>query len=227
MPKTTNEKKICEFCKRGFVREESFISHNCERRDRYNFKDTKEGRLAFDLFKKINTHIRVCSKYEVSYEDLIRNKFYNDILALADFILQNDVMVYEKYVDYLIQHSIKIGNWCKQSTYDKYLDVFLKSEDPLSGIERTIKTISSTGIKLEDFYDKINSNVLVNLIKSGKISPWLIYISSDAKDMLGNLDESQRKLIKNVINPVSWKLKKQKYSAECEYLKTLLKSYKL
>ena len=60
------------------------------------------------------------------------------------------------------------------------------------------------------------------MIKTGKISPWMLYQSESGVDFLGNLDEGQQCLIIDYINPEQWAIKFKRNTEMVTQVKELL-----
>jgi hypothetical protein len=101
-----------------------------------------------------------------------------------------------------------INKWIVDSTYDKWLVDFLRYEDSLHSTERTLFTIDTytkdKNILFEDFFELVNTNIATEMIKSGKITPWVIYLSQTGKKLLLRLDEEQIGILEEYLDVSFW-----------------------
>jgi hypothetical protein len=114
-------------------------------------------------------------------------------------------------MDYLLKNDIKIDVWAQDSTYTKFLIQYLKEEDPLDAIARSIESTTELAqqekIQTKDCLRYGNRNKVCYSITNGKISPWLLYQSESGVQFLESLDVTQQKMIIDYINPEQWAIK--------------------
>jgi hypothetical protein len=110
---------------------------------------------------------------------------------------------------------VKIDSWCSDTNYTKFLIQYLKDEDPIDAIarsiENTIELARAAGIETKDCLRYANRNRLVYSITAGKISPWMLYHSESGIKLIEDLDDSQQKMILDYINPEQWAIKFKRY----------------
>lgn len=219
---------ICSFCNKTFVRESSLINHCCIKKQRWLDKDQKDSVLAYYAWERFYSLTKASSKKNLSVLDFINSRYYNDFLKLAAFVHRYNIIHPKEYIDFLIKNSIRLNLWYTEASYEKFIKYFVSKEDPYSGVERSVRFIEKWADQkdknIEDFFKDVNTNIAVNALRSGKISPWLIYISDNSNNLLDRLDDSQIKLIQDVINPVVWKIKLSKFKSEVRELKKILES---
>jgi hypothetical protein len=118
------------------------------------------------------------------------------------------------YVDYLLKEKVPLDNWNSDRVYTKYLIFYLRSEDELDAVRRSIATMlniaEDENIQLCDVFRYVNSNKICHQICSGKISPWILYQSNSGIDFLTRLNDDQRGLIFEYIDPERWTIKFKK-----------------
>jgi hypothetical protein len=129
-------------------------------------------------------------------------------------------------IDWLIKNKIKIDDWCSDQVYTKFLCEYLRVEDPLDAIARSIETTielaNEANIKNHDIFKYANSNKICYAITTGKISPWILYHSNSGLLFLNNLSTDQQNLIMDYINPELWAIKFKRDSGKISEVKDLL-----
>ena len=127
----------CEFCNRKFVRERTLISHICETKHRWLEKDKQGNRIAYqsflDFYKK-NT----ASKKPKSQLEFIKSAYYSAFLKFGNYCVSINCINIPRFCDWLLKNNIKLDNWCQDTNYTKYLIEYLKIEDPLDAIARSV-----------------------------------------------------------------------------------------
>jgi hypothetical protein len=200
----------CEFCKREFVKETTMLKHICEYKHRWLDKDKHGNRVGFQAwlqFYKKNTN----TKKQKTYEDFIKSAYYIAFVKFGAYCVDVNAINISRFTDWLLKNQIKIDNWCTDSTYNKYLIEYLRTEDPFDAIHRSIETTiewaEKDNIQARDYLRYGNTNRICQLICNGKISPWLLFQSNSGVNFLDNLNQDHVKLIFDYINPEQWALK--------------------
>ena len=200
----------CDFCSRSFQRETTLLKHLCESKRRWQDKDLPGNRIGFqswlDFYKK-NTAI----KKPKTYVDFAKSAYYIAFVKFGHYCVNIKCINVSRYADWLLKNSIKIDSWCSDLNYEKFLIQYLKDEDPLDAIARSIETTidlaKNDNIQSNDYLRYGNRNRICHLITTGKISPWMLYQSESGVELLEKLEEGQQRLIIDFINPEQWALK--------------------
>ncbi len=215
----------CEFCKRSFQRETTMMKHLCENKRRWQDKDQPGNRIGFQAwveFYKKNT----ASKKLRTYVDFTKSAYYIAFVKFGHYCVDIKCINVVRYADWLLKNQIKIDSWCSDTNYTKFLIEYLKTEDPLDAIARSIEatmTISKdSGIETKDCLRYANRNKLAYAVTTGKISPWMLYQSESGVKFLEELDESQQKMIIDYINPEQWAIKFRRNNEMVTQVKELL-----
>ncbi len=215
----------CEFCKRSFQRETTMMKHLCENKRRWQDKDQPGNRIGFQAwveFYKKNT----ASKKPRTYVDFTKSAYYIAFVKFGHYCVDIKCINVVRYADWLLKNQIKIDSWCSDTNYTKFLIEYLKTEDPLDAIARSIEatmTISKdSGIETKDCLRYANRNKLAYAVTTGKISPWMLYQSESGVKFLEELDESQQKMIIDYINPEQWAIKFRRNTEMVTQVKELL-----
>jgi len=226
--KETQETKSpysCEFCKRSFLRESTVLKHICEYKHRWMDKDKQGNRLGFqswiEFYKKNST-----SKKQKTYEEFIRSAYYIAFVKFGSYCIDVNVLNVSRYIDWLLKNQIKIDSWCQDSNYTKFLVEYLRIEDPMDAIARSIETTINMAtverVLSKDYLRYGNSNKICYAITTGKLSPWILYHSASGKEFLDKLDESQIKMVIDYLNPELWAIKFKREPEKVDEVKSLL-----
>lgn len=215
----------CEFCNRSFQRETTLMKHLCENKRRWQDKDQPGNRIGFQAwveFYKKNT----ASKKPKTYVDFTKSAYYIAFVKFGHYCVDIKCINVVRYADWLLKNQIKIDSWCSDKNYTTFLIDYLKTEDAMDAIARSIETTmviaKDSGIKTKDCMRYANRNKLAYAVTTGKISPWMLYQSESGVDFLSNLDESQQKMIIDYINPEQWAIKFRRNTEMVTQVKELL-----
>lgn len=215
----------CEFCGRTFARESTITKHICEYKHRWLEKDRAGNRIGFQTW--LQFYIKTStSKKKRTYEEFIKSAYYTAFVKFGNYCVEINALNISRFTDWLLKNQIKIDTWCTDSTYTKYLIEYLRIEDPLDAIARSVETsitlAETAGILSKDILRYGNTNRVCHNITTGKISPWLLYHTDSGKKFLDNLSEPQVAMIIDYINPELWAIKFKREPENVKQVKEIL-----
>lgn len=217
----------CDFCGREFARESTIAKHLCENKQRWMSKDLKGNRIGFQSwlqFYKKNTS----TKKQKTYEDFIKSAYYTAFVKFGNYCVNVNAINISRFTDWLLKNQIKIDTWCSDTSYTKYLIEYLRVEDPLDGIARSVETTiewaSKDNILSKDYLRYGNPNRICHLVSVGKISPWMLYQSESGVQFLDKVNPELAKMIMDYINPELWAIKFKREPENVRTVKEILKA---
>lgn len=197
----------CKWCKKEFANERTVAAHMCVKKRRWADKDMSHIRLghrAFQLFYEINTS----ATKSKTIEDFIMSQYYEAFVKFGRACQVNNWLGPEKYTEYLIKNGVKLKQWTSDKNYEKYLKEFVHKEPGLRALERTIIYLAEWSKESEqnwqDYFKLVPTPRAVYDIKSGKISPWTIYLSDSGDQLLTRFSDEQINMINDIIDPPFW-----------------------
>jgi hypothetical protein len=215
----------CEFCKREFVRESTVLKHICEYKHRWLEKDRQGNRIGFQAFIQFYKK-NSAAKKERTYEEFIKSAYYIAFVKFGSYCVDINAINVPRFLDWLNKNQIKIDTWTSDSVYTKFLQEYLRNEDPMDAIARSVETSINLAerekILTKDYLRYGNSNNICYAITTGKISPWMLYHSESGKQFLNKLDETQVKMVIDYINPELWAIKFKRNTDDVNEVKKLL-----
>ena len=226
MNKTAETKHQCDFCGREFLRETTIAKHLCEPKRRHNDKDKQGNRIGLNAW--IQFYGKHSSKKKKDYMEFIKSAYYSAFVKFGNYCLDAQVFNVPRYVDWLLKNQISIDTWNRDSNYTKFIIDYLKTEDPLDAIARSIETTvrlaENDKIQTKDVLRYGNRNKICYEITKGKISPWMLYHSISGLEFIESLDVTQQKMILEYINPEQWAIKFNKHKNLISEVKELLRA---
>jgi hypothetical protein len=226
MSKTSaTEKHSCEFCNREFIRESTMMKHICENKRRWQDKDQQGNRIGFQCWLQFYVK-NTATKKQRTYLDFIKSSYYLVFVKFGHYCVSINALNIMRYADWLMKNKIKIDSWCSDTNYNKFLIEYLKDEDPLDAIARSIETTIELAkvenVQSMDCLRYCNRNKICYAITNGKISPWMLYQSVSGVNFLEGLDVTQQKMILDYINPEQWAVKFKRDGSKVSEVKELL-----
>lgn len=221
------EKHKCDFCGREFVRETTIAKHVCENKRRYQDKDKQSNRIGFQTWLQFYSK-NSNSKKKRTYDDFIKSAYYIAFVKFGNYCVSANALNVTRYADWLLKNGVSIDNWAQDTNYTKFIIDYLKTEDPLDAIARSIETTVALAeehkIQTKDVLRYGNTNKICFQITKGKISPWMLYQSKSGLEFIERLDVTQQKMILEYINPEQWAIKFKRCSNIVPEIKELLRA---
>lgn len=225
-PKTKVNYK-CTYCKRKFSTERGMGNHRCKIRMRLDEVKSTEGRMAFFAFHYYFKMTTNSNAREKTIDDFIRSQLYTEFLKFGTYIAENKIPRYEEYIKYLHKYSVPIRDWSNDKVYCIYAKTITMRESMESAVERTFSTMTSWAkqhnTKWFDYFRLENKYRIIQHVKMGKISPWVIYNSSSGEDFINRLDRRDLDEIYDLINPTYWGTQFKRYSVHALAARNTLK----
>jgi hypothetical protein len=215
----------CDFCKATFLREKTTLSHICEGKHRWLERDRQGNRIGFQAWLQFYKKNMAGNKNR-TYEEFIKNAYYTAFAKFGLYCVGVNCINVGRFSDWLLKNQIKIDNWCQDSNYTKFLCEYIRSEDPVDAITRSIKTTMLNAeeehIQSRDYLRYGNTNKICLDVTRGKISPWMLYQSDSGVACLSSMRSDQQGMIIDYINPELWKIKFNREPENVKQVKELL-----
>jgi len=191
------------------VRESTMMKHLCETKRRWQDRDKHGNRIGHSAW--VQFYSKHSRKAKRDYMDFAKSAYYTAFVKFGNYCVEAQVLNPSRYVDWLLKNQISIDTWNRDTNYTKFIVDYLKTEDPLDAIARSIETTialaESDKIMSKDVFRYGNRNKICFEITKGKISPWMLYHSVSGVEMIESLDVTQQKMILDYINPEQWAIK--------------------
>lgn len=216
---------VCGFCQRDFRNERTLGAHMCPVKRRHLEKDTVASRMALELYRRF-FELTTASKKSKTFEDFAASKYYVTFIKLARHLMDLRPVEQDRFIDYLFMNGIKERNWCKDSVYEKYIiDLFL-TENPDRALERSIETIvewaNTNHTHFSKFFSEVSANEATQLLRYGRISPWVFYLANTADQLISRLSAEHDQLISKTVDIKAWYNKFNTKVEQREYVKSIL-----
>ena len=211
---------ICNHCNRGFVREGSLINHMCEKKRRWIIKDEKYVKLSFYAWQEF---YRLNYSRKKEYKEFINSQYYIDFVKFGRHLININVIEPQEFIIFILKTNIKLKDWCKDWVYDEFVRYQTERESPDKAVERNILLMQQWAIQYRvhwtEFFTEITTPLSVAYIKSGRLSPWVLYNSETGMDLLERMSDEELGIVSKYIDPKHWQKKFDKYPEEVEFIK--------
>lgn len=219
------QEHICKFCGTKFHKSSTLSTHMCVKKQRVLDADATGPRLGFRAFQRF-FELTAQVKRPKTLEEFIESPYYIEFAKFGNHLANLKPLYIEKYIDFVIQNGVKLKDWTKDFVYDCYINDIVKKEPAISATERTIIEIVEWSEKnnkqFVDFFYTISANEAAYMIKTGKISPWVLYLAPSGESLMSSFNEDHAKIIGTIIDPGLWMRKFKKAADDVEYIRNLL-----
>ena len=196
----------------------------CPRKRRWADRDITYVRLGYRSFQMFYEMSTSASKPK-TMEDFIRSKYYEGFVKFGRSCVRNEYLVPEKFAEWLLHKGKKLDDWPKDKTYDEFLLEYVKKEPGMRAMERSVIFLAEwskeNDIPWQDYFRQVSGSRGVYDLRSGKISPWLLYISDSGKELLQRFSEEQIKMVGEIISATFWRGVFEKNPAEVREIQSI------
>lgn len=216
----------CEFCNRSFLRESTILKHVCEPKRRYLEKDRPGNRIGFQSWLQFYAK-NSPNKKKRDYFEFIKSPYYTAFVKFGNYCVEVKALNVSRMVDWLLKNQIRLDQWNTDSVYTRFLIEYLREEDPLDAVARSIETTidlaEQEGVMAKDVLRYGNKYKICHSIVTGKISPWMLFQSQSGIEFMEKLDATQVKMVIDYIDPEKWALKFHRQKESVSEVKELLR----
>jgi len=220
-----DQKFECKFCGKKFHRDSTLTTHMCVKKQRHldsNTSGFRFGLRSFQRFYSLTTN----SKKIKTQEEFIDSLYYIDFVKFGNHLAALKPVHIEQYIDFVIMSGLKMPKWTSDPVYELYIENLVKTEPPASAAERTISFIiewcEKNNLQFNRFFFDISANEAAYLIKTGRISPWILYLCETGSNLMDRFNVDHAKMIQSIIDPGFWMRKLKTSKDDADYISTLL-----
>ena len=197
----------------------------CEQRRRWDDRNKPASRLSYEVWLRYYRRIQPSSKKR-EYTDFTASAYYTAFVKFGTYCLDVKAVNPLSYADWLATQRTPIDNWTSDRIYGQYLMEYLRLEDGLTAVQRSIETFlkisDEENIQLTDVLRLYNTNKLCYMISQGLISAWILYHSNGGINFLSSLNQDQTNVVFEFINPDLWNIKFKRDQETVTEVKQLL-----
>lgn len=215
----------CQYCGSKFTYEKTLATHMCVKKQRYLDIETTGSRIGFRAFQRMYS-ITTNAKQEKTVDEFIHSSLYLDFVRFGNYVSGLHPLFPDKFVDFLIRNGVKLNEWCREEVYYLYISDLLKREPATSAVERSFETIidwcEKNSRNFVNFFSDVSANELAHLIRIGRISPWVVYLSSSGSSVIPKFNEDHINMIGDTIDPGTWHRRFKTSRADVDYISNIL-----
>lgn len=206
------------------------INHSCEKKRRWFSREEPASRLGFmswSRFYELNAQLIGKSGNKKTFREFMESKYYIAFMKFGKQLIDLNALEPAKFIDYVIKNNLPLDKWTHDIVYERYVDDLVKNEQPESALARNIELMQQwsrdTGEKWTDFFRKVNPIQAAAWVRSGRISPWVLYNADSAVDLLDRCGPEQLQMIKNSAKVPQWKIRFTKNRDSADWIRNTLR----
>lgn len=218
-------KHTCDFCKKDFVSERTLIAHACEKKRRWLWKDEKYATMGFRAYQ-LFYEVSMKSKKPKTQEDFIESQYYTAFIRFGKYLVDINAIDPIGFTEFLIRTNVRLDDWCLPRPYEIWVRELGRKEHPDRALERNMLLMEQwareTGEEWTDFFRAVNPQLATRWIKTGRLSPWLLFTVGD--ELIERLSDEQLLMVQELLDPGFWFKKFETYAEEVKSIKFNLRS---
>jgi hypothetical protein len=216
----------CRFCKAKFVREGAFIKHLCRTKRRFIDRELPHVRLGFAAYLKF---YKFNYRKDKTIEHFNDSPYYDAFVKFGKYMIDVKAIEPMEFTQFLIEkgNAVPIDKWATDAVYETYVRHRTMKESPEVAAERTIMLMQQwaidSGHNYKDFFRLIPTPRAVHWIRSGRISPWMLYATASGQELLGRLNDEEVSIVASYIDPTIWTRRIKLFSKQVDDLAAMFK----
>lgn len=216
----------CQHCGKDFVKEKTLAVHVCEQKRRAMAKTEKHVVLGYDTYNRFYKKTQN-AKGDKTYDEFAKSPYYNAFVKFGSFVSNVNPLYPERFMDFVVTSGVKLDHWCRDELYDKYVIDLIRTETVETALQRSITHMMAWAddnqAQWNHYFLYVSLSRACYDIKDGKISPWIIFNSSNGRSMVKKFNDEQLNAINSVIDPPFWVNKFKRLPADAELVKQVVK----
>jgi hypothetical protein len=209
----------CQYCKKSFQRESTLLAHSCEKKRRWQNKDSQDvlvGFASYDLFYRIEMQSK-----PKEYKDFVDSQYYTAFVKFGAYCINTRVIDQEQFTRWLIKNKAKLKDWPTDKMYLLFVQDHVKRESVERALERFVEHAAETDY-FDTFWESASGYVIADWVEMGKISPWLLISSNRAQTALETMPAECMTRIANCIDADYWGKKRQLNPHDANFVEEMI-----
>lgn len=197
---------VCKYCHKSFVREKNYLEHKCVQMKHHEEFQSPLGQAAWILYQ---TWFRQMRKMPPRAEAFPSSRYFRTFMNIAAFIQRVSMPKPEKFIRLMVSKDYPPTMWMLDEVYALYMDYLEYNTAPMEQVQLTIETLFNAAEKADvdvsEVFTVIHPNDLIQMIRSRRVSPWLLLMSKKFKAYFVNtVTPEQRIIMEALIRPEIW-----------------------
>lgn len=191
----------------------------CEKKRRWNIKEEKYVKLGFMTFQRFR---ELNQMKKADYAEFVASRFFIAFCKFGRYIINVNAIEPREFIEFVLKTGVSVDQWASDAVYEQFVRWQTSREPADKALERNINLMVQWGIehdkKWNDFFRKVTPSLATQLIRNGRLSPWVLYNCDSAEELFDKFSGEQLDLVANYINPTVWKRKFQQCPDDVKFI---------
>lgn len=216
---------VCKHCFQSFSTEDRYQRHFCDKMKRAEELKSVLGQAALHYYSKwFSLQKRAVPKFDT----FVKSQFFKPFMKFAHFAKAVRLADVDEYISLMIQLNYPPVMWTMEPVFALYLEHLIYNRPPIKQIELSIKTLQKMADMAECDVDKLFDTLVLNdfidMIKQGKLTPWLMMKSIRFRVLVEQSTEEEQKILETIIKAEYWAEKFKSNPEVVEFAKKCAKA---
>lgn len=196
----------CQHCLKTFIRESSFMKHECGEMKKAKEIGSSVGLGAYELYCE---WMKQKGRKAPSIETFSTSRYYKSFVSFYKHIKKLSIPTPALFIKVMIQNGdLSPMLWCRDEFYSMYLEWLDRKQDPIDQAALTVETlmkISEAGEKpISEVFTLLSTGHVMQLIRQRQLSPWILLCSVKFKEFLGSISTAEKTELLNLLGYSYW-----------------------
>lgn len=189
-------------------------------------KDDSASRIAFNVWVDFMKYVSPNTKKAKIFDDFIRSPDYIGFVKFANYLIELRPLESDKFIQWLFKMGVRMSDWQKPGIYQLYVQEESKKETADRALERALLLMKewseTTGENWQEFFNKIAPASAMNMVVMGRLSPWIIYSTDCAQQLLDRMEPGQIDTVAKHVDTIWWINKLKNNPKEVQWINTTM-----
>jgi hypothetical protein len=189
-------------------------------------KDDSASRIAFNVWVDFMKYVSPNTKKTKVFDDFIRSPDYIGFVKFANYLIELRPLESDKFIQWLFKMGVRMSDWQKPGIYQLYVQEESKKETADRALERAVLLMKewseTTGENWQEFFNKIAPASAMNMVVMGRLSPWIIYSTDCAQQLLDRMEPGQIDTVAKHVDTIWWINKLKNNPKEVQWINTTM-----
>lgn len=216
---------VCRYCRKPFIYENRYLAHECIQMKKINELNTPVGQAAQQYY---HMWMRQQKRAVHSDDAFLHSKYFRTFIFFANFVKQVNLPKPDKFIWLMVQRKYSPSMWKSEDVYAEYIEFLDRKVSPIDQVllstETILKYTDREHIDPSEFFLNITVPDLIHMLRTRKLSPWLLIYSIRFKEFFINKATAEQQIIINNLIGIDYLDEKKKEHADSiEKIKELVK----
>jgi hypothetical protein len=141
-------------------------------------------------------------------KSFLHSKYYQPFMRFAKFAKQVRIPDPDLYIQQMVNLDMQPMLWTNDQVYVAFLEYMDRKVPANKNAQITINTLfdfaAALNCEIDDIFNHIDANEVIQLMRQRKLSPWLLLHSDKFKQFYVKLPKEQKIVLETIIRPKYW-----------------------